>query len=175
METRWDICTSFDPFVRKSLVEDLNMSWTGTLSNGLTVYGDYEREGYAPCWERVQKYCKDNNCHFTKISLHMFGMPELVFFEDENGLDGLSVCRGAAREQSMSGDFKDFKFLTVSLMDKTCDHINVRKFVWPENQYEQFESNRLLTRNNIKQMVFKSESKKLKNEKVLKHIDGATM
>lgn len=171
METRWDICTSFDPFVRKSLVEDLNMSWTGTLSNGLTVYGDYEREGYAPCWERVQKYCKDNNCHFTKISLHMFGMPEAVFFEDENGLDGLSVCRGAAREQSMSGESKDFKFLTVSLMDKTCDYINVRKFVWPLNDYEELESNRLLTAKNIQQMVFKHDSEKIKQEKVLKHIN----
>ena len=101
----------------------------------------------------------------------MFGMPEAVFFEDENGLDGLSICRGSAREQSMSGLSKDFKFLTVSLLDEGCDYIDVRKFVWPENDYEQLESKRLLTRNNIKQMVFKSDSKKINNEKVFKHLD----
>jgi len=173
MGTCWDICTSYDPFIRQLLVERLDMSWTGTLSNGLTVFGDYERSGYAPCWERVQKYCKENNCHFTKIRLHMFGMPEAIFFEDENGLDGVSVCRGAAREQSMSGDFKDFQFLSVSLMDESCDYIKVRKFVWPLNDYEQLESNRLLTRNNIKQMVFKHGSEKPKNEKVYKYLDGA--
>lgn len=101
----------------------------------------------------------------------MFGMPEVVFFEDENGLDGLSVCRGAAREQSMAGSFRDFQFLSVSLLDQECDYVEVRKFVWPLNDYEQLESKRLLTVNNIKQLVFKHESKKLKNEKVYKHLD----
>ncbi len=171
MEIKHDICTSLDPFMRKQLVEDLSISWSGTLSNGVSVYGDYERPGHAPCWERVQKYCKDNECCFTKISLRMFGMPEVAFFEDENGLDGLSVCRGAAREQSMVGSFRDFQFLSVSLLDQECDYVEVRKFVWPLNDYEQLESKRLLTFNNIKQLVFKHESKKLKNEKVYKHFD----
>jgi hypothetical protein len=171
MKKCWEICTNFDPFVRSGLTERLMISWTGVLSNGLTVYGDYERPEFAPCWERVQKYCVENSCHFTKVQLHMFGMPEAVFFEDENGLDGLSICRGSAREQSMSGHSKDFQFLTVSLLDEGCDYIDVRKFVWPENDYEQLESKRLLTRNNIKQMVFKSDSKKINNEKVFKHLD----
>ena len=68
---------------------------------------------------------------------------------------------------------KDFQFLSVSLMDESCDYIKVRKFVWPLNDYEQLESNRLLTRNNIKQMVFKHGSEKPKNEKVYKYLDGA--
>ena len=172
MELQHDICTSYDPFIKRQLVERLAISWTGTLSNGVKVYGDYERLGYAPCWERVQKYCEENNCCFTKVSLHMFGMAEVVFFEDGNGLDGLSICRGAAREQSMSGDFRDFQFLSVSLLDEQCDHIEVRKFVWPLNDYEQLESKRLLTSNNIQQLVFKNGSEKLKNQKVFKHLNG---
>ncbi len=163
-------CTSFEPFVRQQLMSSLTMSWTALMTNGAIVYGDYERPGYLKCWTRVEKYCRRNNTTPKNIRLHMFGCPEVEFFSDPDGLDGFSIVRGVAREQSMSGEFKDYQSLTVSLLSENCEYIDIRKFVWPLNDFEELEGRRILTKANVEQLIFKNESKKRK--KVQEYIDG---
>lgn len=168
------VCTKFDGYMRDLCFNKINMSWSAIMQNGVTIYGDYERPGYEKCWDRFVKYCRNNNVLPTKIKLYMFGAPELVFFEDESGLDGISICRGAAKEQTMDGSvIRDFQFLSVSLLSPEADYIDVRKFVWPENNFEEFESTRLPTKNNIEYMVFRDGSEKL--QKVQKHIYGTAL
>lgn len=170
-----DICTSPDPYFKNLCHNNLMISWVIELKDGTTVYGDYDRPDYENCWLRLKRYCKDNKTVPVKIQLYMFGAEPHVFFEDLDGLDGVSVCRGVAREQSMSGDFRDFQFLTVSLLRDKCDYIDVRKFVWPQNEFEKSESVRLLTKRNIENMIFKHDSEKIKHPEVQKYLDRTAM
>lgn len=165
-----EVCTSFDPFVRQQLMSSLTMSWTALMTDGTIVYGDYERPGFEKCWTRFTRYCDLSNTVPKNIRLHMFGCPQVEFFEDLNGLDGFSIVRGVAREQSMNGSFKDYQSLTVSLLDENCEHINVRKFVWPVNDFEELSGKRGLTKANIGQLIFKNESEK--RQKVQEYLNG---
>lgn len=164
-----EVCTSFDPFIRQQLMSSLTMSWTALMTDGTIVYGDYERPGFQKCWTRFEKYCKQSNTVPKNIRLHMLGCPKVEFFNDPNGLDGFSIVRGAAREQSMNGNFKDYQTLTVSLLESGCEYIHVRKFVWPVNDFEELEYKRKLTKKNIEQLIFKNESEK--RQKVQEYIN----
>jgi hypothetical protein len=170
-----DVCTEFDRYMKIYCHDEVNISWSMLLLNGFTLYGDYERPDHKPCWERVKLYCEREQTVPVNVKLYMFGHPEVVFFEDPNGLDGISIHRGVAREQSLEGATKDFQFLSVSLMDSDCQNIEVRKFVWPVNEFEQLESKRSLTEQNIKPMIFKHDSEKRKREEVQKHINGTAL
>lgn len=164
------VCTTFDPFVRNQLTTNLLMSWTLLMTDGTVIYGDYERPGFLKCWDRLEKHCLKNNTTPVSIRLHMFGCPTVVFFDDPDGLDGFSITRGVAREQSMNGDFKDYQSLTVSLLHKSCQNIEYKKFVWPLNDFEELQGVRKLTRANIGQLIFKNGS--TKREKVQEYLDG---
>lgn len=165
-----DVCTSFDGYMRNLCHSELVISWIVTLTDGTKVYGDYDRPGYEKCWFRLMKHCEQNGVVPTKVELYMFGAPHVVFFENPEGLDGLSICRGVSRDQSLSGSFKDFQFLTVSLLRDECDYIEVKKFVWPHNEFEQAESSRLITKKNIENMIFKDGSEKRQHPEVQKFI-----
>jgi len=165
-----EVCTSFDPFIRHQLSHVLSMGWTALMTDGTIVYSDYERPGYEKFWTRFEKYCSRTNTAPKNIRLHMFGCPSIEFFNDPDGLDGFSVTRGVAREQSMNGNFKDYQSLTVSLLHKECKHIEFKKFVWPLNEFEELEGSRVLTKTNISQLIFKNDSGK--REKVQEYLDG---
>jgi hypothetical protein len=145
------------------------------MQNGVTIWGDYDRPGYEKCWDRVRAYCKKEKVLPLNIKLFMMGVPEITFFEDPNGLNGFSICRGAAFEQNTVEDCRTFKFLSVSLMAEECDYIDVKKYVWPFNQFEQGQSKRVLTRSNIEQMIFDNESEKFQRQEIQQYLDGATV
>ena len=176
MGNKWDVCTDFDKYMKKLCHREMMISWEVETQDGLTVYGDYEREGYENPWFRLKKHCEENKAYPTKVSLYMMGCPPHVFFEDPNGLDGLNITRGVAKEQSMTGDHSNsFQFLTVCLLDDDCEYIEARKFVWPHNEFEQAQSKRILTTRNLQHMIFKHDSQKLKNPKVQKYLNGSAM
>ena len=170
-----EICTSFDSYMRTYCSTNLNMSWTIEMQNGVTVYGDYERPGYEKCWDRLKKYCDIEKVLPVKIKLFMLGVPEFTFFENPKGLNGFSICRGAAMEQNTINNWKTFQFLSVSLLSDDCDYIDVKKFVWPFNQFEQGQSKRRLTKSNIEQMIFDNESEKFKRQEVQQYPYGASV
>tara|TARA_Y100000004_G_scaffold142785_1_gene162406 strand:- start:629 stop:1153 length:525 start_codon:yes stop_codon:yes gene_type:complete len=170
------VCTSFDAYMRKMTHVDIVMTWKAHMQDGTVVWGDYERPEHDKCWKRFKSHCEKNKIVPTKISLYMFGMPEYVFFEDPNGLDGFSIMRGIGKEQRMGdGKGESFQFLSVSLLRDECDYVEVRKFVWPETNLEPNKETRLLAKKSIEQMIFKDESKKIKHPEVQKHLHGATV
>lgn len=168
---KYDICTSLDAYTHNLYHNELMIGWKMQLTDGTDVYGDYDRPGYEKCWFRLKKHCEENKVVPAKIQLYMFGVQHHVFFEDPNGLDGISIARGVAREQSMAGDSIDFQFLTVCLLREECDYIQVKKFVWPQNEFEELESFRLLTTKNIEHMIFKHDSEKIKHPEVQKYLN----
>lgn len=170
------ICTQRDQYMKSLVRSQMMISWKIKLSDGTDVYGDYDRPNLENPWIRLSKHCSDNNLFVTKVQLHMFGAPKLVFFEDEGGLDGVSVMRGIAKEQSMTGDHsKSFQTLTVSLLRDCCSWVDVKKYTWPINEFVEFNQVRAVTKQNLEYMIFKNGSKKLKNPKVQELINGATV
>jgi len=170
-----NICTRFDSHMRSYCSTNVGMSWTMELQNGVTVYGDYDRPGYEKCWDRVKNYCGQEKVLPVNVKLFMMGVPEFTFFEDPNGLNGLSICRGAAMEQRMSGGNRSFQFLSVSYLRDECDYVDVRKFVWPFNDFEEGQAYRKLTRNNIQPMIFNHESEKFKRQEIQEYYYGTTV
>jgi len=157
-------------------MEQLMISWITTLSSGDRVYGDYERPEMQNPWSRLTDHCADNNVFPVKIELHMFGAPAKVFFENEQGLDGVSVMRGIAKDQAMDGSHStSFQTLTVCLLKDDCSGVDVAKYSWPYNEFEKYRSVRSVTEDNIKYMIFKNESEKIKHPEVQKHINKADL
>lgn len=170
------ICTSFDGYMKHLCHEELMISWVITLMDGTTVYGDYERPGVDNPWTRLREHCEKHDVVPRKVELYMFGAEHKVFFEDENGLDGLSVMRGVAKDQAMDGSHsQSFQMLTVGLLRDDCEYIDMSKYTWPHNNFEQKESVRGLSIKNLEQMIFKNGSRKKEHEEVQKYLNGATM
>ena len=170
------ICTHRDGYMRSLTMEKLMISWIVTLSDDTRVYGDYERPDMQNPWHRLKDYCEQNNVFPVKIELHMFGAPAKIFFEDSNGLDGLSVMRGIAKDQAMDGSHStSFQTLTVCLLKDDCSGIDVAKYSWPYNEFEKYRSVRSVTEDNIKYMIFKNDSEKIKHPEVQKYINQPTV
>lgn len=167
------ICTAIDGYMEQLCYTELMISWQITLSDGTKVYGDYDRPGFENPWIRLKKHCESNNIIPVKIELHMFGAPHEIFFEDENGLDGIFVMRGMAKDQAMDGSHsQSFQTITVGLLRDDCSCIDVAKYTWPISQFEKRNSTRVLTFENLDAMIFKNGSEKRKHPEVQKLLDG---
>ena len=170
------LCTEFDAYMYNLCHKDLMMSWQITLTDGTMVYGDYDRKGLDNPWTRLAEHCKERDVLPAKIELYMFGAQHKVFFEDENGLDGVSIVRGAAKDQAIDGSFsRSYQTLTVSLLKEDCTAIDVSKYVWPFNEFEQPSATRGLSKDNLTKMIFKNGSRKRNHPKVQKYLDGAAV
>ena len=169
------LCTVRDGYYKKLIQTDLMISWKITLTDNTIVYGDYDRPNFDNPWNRLKSYCEINNVVPKRIELHMFGTPKKVFFENESGLDGIFVMRGIAKDQAMDGSHSaSFQTLTVGLLRDDCSCIDVKKYTWPNNEFEQENQTRALTQQNIGYMIFKNEGKKQHFE-VQKYLDGTTV
>jgi hypothetical protein len=162
--------------MKKLIRSDLMISWKIKLTDGTIVYGDYDRPEMPNPWTRLKNYCAENDVLPALVELHMFGAPREVFFEDENGLDGLLVMRGIAKDQAMDGSHsQSFQTLTVSLLRDDCSHIDVRKYTWPFNEFEKDRDVREVTEENLKNMIFKNGSEKLKHPKIQELVNRAAV
>tara|TARA_R100000005_G_scaffold96657_1_gene85615 strand:+ start:1936 stop:2451 length:516 start_codon:yes stop_codon:yes gene_type:complete len=166
------ICTNFDGHMNKLCHQELMISWQITLTDGTLVFGDYDRPETDNPWNRLKQYCSENDVLPAKVELYMFGAEHKVFFEDPNGLDGIAVFRGIAKEQTMDGNHsQSFQTLTVLLLNDSCDYIDVSKYTWPNNQFEQKESVRGLSTKNLEHMIFRDGSEKLKHKEVQEYLN----
>ena len=162
--------------MKKLCHKELMISWQIVLTDGTPVYGDYERPDLDNPWNRLRDHCSLHNVLPARVQLYMFGAEQRVFFEDPNGLDGISILRGIGKEQSMDGSHaQSFQTLTVSLLRDTCDYIDVGKYTWPTNDFEQKESVRGLSQSNLQNMIFKNESEKLRHPNIQEYFDITTV
>jgi hypothetical protein len=170
------ICDKIDQFV-KDKIRNLDILWCATLNDGTTVYSDYERPNFDNPWNRLRAYCADNNLFVTKVEVIMFGAERQIIFEDANGLDGFFIVRGSSRDINIgTGETgPSFKQLAVGLLRENEDVIDVKKYCWPQNEFEQFEQTRLLTPDNAKLMLFKNESAKKNRQSVQVALNGSSV
>ena len=171
------ICTYQDSYI-KERIRSLDILWCVTLNDGTIVYSDYERpDNPRSPWLRLRDHCENNNLFVTKVEVIMFGAPRIVMLENENGLDGFFIIRGASRDLNLFTDEPgpSYKQLVVGLLRDNEDIIDVKKFCWPENELEQFNQTRILTPDNAKLMLFKNDSTKKQKETVQIALNGATV
>ena len=165
------LCTHLDNYMKNLCHNELMISWQITLTDNTTVYGDYDRGGFDHPWIRLEEYCREHNVLPSKVQLYMFGAEQKIFFEDENGLDGISVVRGVAQDQAMDGSYcMSYQTLTGCLLREDCSKIDVSKYIWPHNELEKLSSTREITPDNLKRMIFRNESKKRAHPHVQKHL-----
>ena len=137
------ICTEVDPYFYRLTHDQLMISWVITLTDGVKVYGDYDRPDIPNPWLRLRNHCETNKVWPACVELYMFGAEKKIFFEDENGLDGIAVMRGIAKDQAMDGSHsQSFQTLTVLHLRDDCSMVDVAKYTWPYNEFEQKESER---------------------------------
>lgn len=161
------ICTTIDQYV-KSQIKNLNLLWAITLNDGTIVYSDYERPDLENPWIRFRNHCETTGLYPVKIEVIMFGTERKVIFEDPEGLDGIFIVRGAGKDLNLATEecSATYKHLSVGLLRNDEDIIDVRKYCWPKNDFEQFEQTRQLTPDNAKLMFFKNDSRKKIRESV---------
>jgi hypothetical protein len=170
------ICNTIDQFIKEK-IKNLDILWCATLNDGTTVYSDYERSNLDNPWNRLRGHCSENNLFVTKIEVIMFGAERQAIFEDSNGLDGFFIVRGSSRDINIgTGETgPSFKQLAAGLLRENEDIIDVKKYCWPQNEFEQFEQTRLLTPDNAKLMLFKNDSTKKSRESVQVALNGASV
>lgn len=156
-----NVTTEFDTYIQ-TLVRKLDILWTVQLSNGVTIYSDFDRYPENP-WDRMIKYCRENNVHPVKVKNLMFGAPQVVMAEDPNGLDGFFIFRGSEKDielDSGEGISISYKKLVVGVLNRETNLVDVKRFCWPENQLEPTFERRLLTELNLSSMYFKDAEEK---------------
>ena len=168
------ICTKEDSYIYNLCHVELMISWEVVLTDGTSVFGDYDRPGMSNPWTRLTEHCHANDVYPAKIKLYMFGAEPKVFFEDPNGLDGIVIMRGVGKDQAMEGGHsRSFQTLTVMHLRDDCSVVDVSKYTWPHNDFEQKESERILTTENLQNMIFKNDSEKRQRIKVKRLLDGS--
>ena len=168
------ICTKVDSYMYDLCHTQLMISWEIELTDGTKVFGDYERPDMPNPWIRLTEHCQKNNVWPKKVELYMFGAEKKVFFEDEDGLDGIAIMRGIAKDQAMEGGHsQSFQTLTVMHLRDDCSMVDVSKYTWPHNEFEHKESERILTTENLENMIFKNDSEKRQRKKVKRLLDGS--
>ena len=168
------LCTKQDSYVHKLLMEDIEILWKCTLSDGQIVLSDYDRPGeIGSPWERLMNFCEETGECVTKVQVMVFGAPQEVLFDNPNGLDGLFVVRGVSKDINMeSGAATAFQHLTAGVLNDNLDTVDVRKFSWPLCEFEAPVQTRKLTPENANLMIFKDGSKKKQSEQVQVALNG---
>ena len=153
----------------------MEMLWVCDINDGTKVYSDFGRPGVeGHPWDRLKSHCEQNNLCVTTVEVVMFGAPSLVLFQNDNGLDGLFVARGSARDiNTATGESTSYRQLVAGVLRDNEDIIDVKKFSWPINEIEPFAATREITPENAQMMIFKNDSPKKKRESVQIALDGS--
>ncbi len=168
------LCTKQDSYIHKLLMEDIEILWKCTLTDGQVVWSDYDRPGETESpWHRLMDFCDETGECITKVQALVFGAPQEILFDNPNGLDGLFVVRGVSKDINMeSGAATAFQHLTAGVLNDNLETVDVRKFSWPLCEFEAPVQTRMLTPENAQLMIFKDGSKKKQSEQVQVALNG---
>ena len=101
------------------------------------------------------------------------GAPEEIVFEDENGLDGFFILRGFSKDIDMNtGDGPSYQHMTFGILKDDLQHVEVKKYSWPECSFVDFAQVRKTTQENLSYMIWKDGSEKKQSEQVQITLNG---
>ena len=142
------ICTQRDNHIRKLIMEDISMTWKCTLDDDTIVWGDYERPGVEESpWLRLQEYCEENGRCVCKAQVIVMGAPEEIVFPS-------------------------YQHMTFGILKDDLQHVEVKKYSWPECSFVDFAQVRKTTQENLSYMIWKDGSEKKQSEQVQITLNG---
>lgn len=146
------VCKQYNADIRK-LIHQKYILWKCYLSNGEEIWSDYNTEAKDP-WIRTKNYCRNNGIDIVKVTVLVIGAPEQTVYEDSNGLDGIFIIRGMAKD-IMGTDETVYKYIAFGLLNKDKQIIDVKKYYWPECSFDSFTEERSITPENKELLYFK--------------------
>lgn len=146
------VCKQYNGEIRK-LIQQKNILWKCYLSNGEEIWSDYNLDNKDP-WIRTKNYCKNNGIDIIKVTVLVIGAPEQVVYEDKDGLDGIFIVRGIAKD-ILGADETIYKYMAFGLLNDDNESISVVKYYWPECTFDSHKEQRSLTPENKQLLYFK--------------------
>jgi hypothetical protein len=174
-----DICTGYNKYIRDLIYESTEILWKCTLNTGTEVWSDWENDEFEEPnpYKRMMAYLEANpEEYIVKAEILPMGHRPVLLFENETGLDGFFLLRGASKDVSMGGGkANNFQHITAGLLRDDCENIDVRKYSFPQCDFEPFVQERELTHENVVYMVWTNGSTKRQSEKVQECFDRANV
>jgi hypothetical protein len=128
-------------------MEQKMVLWKCVLSNGEEVWSDFMAQ--TDPWQRLKYYCNNNNINILEVRVLALGIREQIVFEDKNGLDGILITGGISKDISDDSGTV-YSYLAFGLLNPNTNKIQVKKFFWPECEFDTHEETRSLTEDNQK-------------------------
>ena len=150
------LCKSYNPQIRSLIVDHKLVIWKCILSNGDEVWSDYYTEEKDP-WIRLKEHCSNNAINITEVKVLAYGIREQTVFQNDDGLDGIFIIRGASKDLLASSDGITYNYLAFGKLNKETQLIETTKFYWPECAFDEHYEERVLTENNQKMMHFQKK------------------
>ena len=102
----------------------------------------------------------------------VMGAPEEIVFENENGLDGFFIARGFSKDIDMvTGDGPSYQHMTFGLLADDLKQVNIKKYSWPECEFEDFSQQRRATEENLSFMIWRDGETKKRSEQIQVTLD----
>ena len=139
------ICKGYNLNIQRLLMEQKMVLWKCVLSNGEEVWSDFMAQ--TDPWQRLKYYCNNNNINILEVRVLALGIREQVVFEDKNGLDGILITGGISKDISDDSG-TTYSYLAFGLLNPNTNEIQVKKFFWPECEFDTHEETRSLTEDN---------------------------
>jgi hypothetical protein len=146
------ICKSYNQNIRDLIMVDKSVLWKCKLSNGEEAWSDFI-ESKDP-WTKLRRYCNNNNINILEVRVIALGIREQVVFENKDGLDGIIITGGMSKDIT-SDDSITFNYLAFGLLNKVSNKIEVKKFFWPECEFDTYEEIREITPENKNLIYYK--------------------
>lgn len=151
------ICTGYNPLIFK-LLDNQEILWKCKLNDGTVAWSDFDNTEYTDKdpWTRLKKYCYNNDKYITEVKVTCPGMPEVVVYSDENGLDNIFITRGMSKDIN-DDDAIVFRFMCFGKLEDD-NKLYIQKFYWPEFELAEYKEVRELTFENEK-LLYKKKKK----------------
>lgn len=146
------ICKSYNQNIRELIMDRKIVLWKCILSNGEEAWSDFIAMNDP--WVKLKNYCYNNNVNILEVRVLALGIREQTVFEDKDGLDGLIITGGISKDISDDSGLT-YSFLSFGLLDKEKNEIKVKKFFWPECEFDDYEEVRTVTEENKEKILHK--------------------
>jgi hypothetical protein len=149
------ICTKINDYII-GLLNQQSILWKCVLDSGVEVWSDFDLPDKKDPWTRLKHYCQNNNAKIIEVRVVVPGNPENVVYADENGLDGIYMVRGIAKDLQ-DPENTSFSFMTFGKLGDD-GKIYVKRFYWPACEFGQYEEVREMTPENEELLYRKRKS-----------------
>lgn len=139
------LCTGYNAHITHLLMNQ-QVLWKCILDDGTEVWSDFDVPNQKDPWTRVRQHCNNNGKDIVEVRVIVPGQPEYTVFKDLNGLDGLLIVRGTAKDINDVSE-TTYSFVTFGQIEED-GLIHIKRFYWPECAFGSLSEVREITPEN---------------------------